>query len=169
VQTISDEYRGLNQNLHEADKTYGTSGKNWTRQILELSNTIETKDILDYGCGKSTLAHNIPFLINQYDPAIPKYSERPRPADLVVCTDVLEHIEPELIDEVLKDLSDLTRKVGFFVVATRPAAKTLADGRNAHLIQKPVEWWVPKLCEHFTLSMVQNHGNEEFLIIVEAK
>lgn len=168
MQTISDEYRGLNQKLHEDNKSYGTSGKKWTLQILDLSKTLDTKDILDYGCGKSTLANNLPFQIRQYDPAIPKYSGRPSAADIVACTDVLEHIEPECLDSVLDDLKGLTKKVGFFVVATRPAAKTLADGRNAHLIQKPVEWWVPKLCERFSLSMLQNFGGE-FLAIVEAK
>lgn len=169
MQTISEDYRGLNQKLHEENKEYGTSGKKWTLQVLDMCKTLDTKDVLDYGCGKSTLANNLPFSINQYDPAIPKYAARPVKADLVVCTDVLEHIEPECLDDVLKDLSDLTRKVGFFVVATRPAAKTLADGRNAHLIQKPVEWWVPKLCEYFDLSMIQNLGGKEFLAIVEAK
>ena len=122
-----------------------------------------------HGCGKSTLANNLPFHINQYDPCIEKYAGTPEAADIVVCTDVLEHIEPDYLDNVLDDLQRLTRKVGFFTVATRPAVKTLSDGRNAHLIQRPVEWWVPKLCERFMLTMIQNFNDSEFLAIVEAR
>ena len=152
MQTISDEYRGLNQQLHADKKEYGTSGSKWALQIMEMCKTLETRDVLDYGCGKSTLANNLPFSIRQYDPAIPKYSERPSPADLVVCTDVLEHIEPEFLDAVFDDLQRLTRKMGYFVIATGPANKTLADGRNAHLIQEGPRWWLPKIMQRFELK-----------------
>ncbi len=168
MQTISEDYRRLNAELHESNSKYGTSGSRYANQVRELCKTIETRDVLDYGCGKSTLQNNLPFTIKQYDPAIEKYSSIPEPADVVVCTDVLEHIEPEYLDNVLDDLKRVTKKLAFFTVATRPAQKTLSDGRNAHLIQEPVEWWVPKLCERFTLSMLQNFGSA-FLVILEAK
>jgi hypothetical protein len=31
----------------------------------------------------------------------------------------------------------------------------LPDGRNAHLIQEPPEWWLPKLLERFDLYTFQ--------------
>ncbi|HET9469625.1 MAG TPA: hypothetical protein VFO24_00885, partial [Usitatibacter sp.] len=79
--------------------------------------------------------------------------------------DVLEHIEPECLDEVLDDLQRVTRKIGFFVIATREAEKTLPDGRNAHLIQEPIAWWAPRLEKRFTVSQVREMAGE-FAVVV---
>lgn len=166
MQLISEEYRGLNEDLHKSVPEYGTSGKKWAANIHELSIALDTKDILDYGCGKSTLSNNLPFAIHQYDPSIKKYSARPVPADIVVCTDVLEHIEPEHLDDVLDDLKSLTRKIAFFTVATRPAKKTLADGRNAHLLQHGIDWWLPKFWSRFVIRTLQVEDGE-FVLMVE--
>lgn len=163
---ISEDYRSLNERLHSSREDYGTRGKNWSGQIAEMAMAIGTRDILDYGCGKSTLAQNLPFKISQYDPAIKKFSERPKPADLVVCTDVLEHVEPENIDAVLDHLDTLMKVAGFFVIATRPAVKTLEDGRNAHLIQESYEWWMPKIWSRFTVIAFNNMGGE-FMVGLE--
>jgi len=166
---ISEDYRSLNEELHDSNPSYGTSGKRHANSIRELAMMMGTRDILDYGCGKSTLQENLPFLIKQYDPARPKYSEKPEPAEIVVCTDVLEHIEPENLDDVLDDLKRVTKTVGYFTVATRPAVKTLSDGRNAHLIIEDYKWWLPKLWERFNITQFQEMEGKEFLIIVGAK
>lgn len=155
---ITDEYRKLNERLHETNKHYGTSGHKWAQQIQGIAKMVGSTDLLDYGCGKSTLAQNLPFTINQYDPAIPKYSERPKAADIVVCTDVLEHIEPECIADVLMDIRDLTKEVMFLVIANRPAKKTLEDGRNAHLIQEDERWWLGHLLPLFHILQFASSG-----------
>ena len=113
---------------------------------------MQTRSVLDYGSGKGYLGKELPFPIWEYDPAIPGKDQSPRPADLVVCTDVLEHIEPEKLIHVLRDLSRCVLKVGYFVIHTGPSGKVLADGRNSHLIQQPPEWWRMKLKKHFILS-----------------
>jgi len=46
-----------------------------------------------------------------YDPVFPEYGE-PRPADLVCCIDVLEHIEPDLVDNVILELARVTTNLG---------------------------------------------------------
>jgi hypothetical protein len=38
-----------------------------------------------------------------------------------------------------------------------PAAKVLADGRNAHLIQKPSSWWLPRIAQRFEVKHLQSH------------
>ena len=50
---------------------------------------------------------------------------------------------------------DPAPRVGFFTIHTGPAGKVLADGRNAHLIQQPSSWWLPKLCERFEIDHLQ--------------
>lgn len=87
-----------------------------------------------------------------YDPGVPELSEMPQPTQMVVTIDVLEHIEPDCLEDVLDHLEELTKEILFATVHTGPAGKNLPDGRNAHLIQKPSEWWLPKFQERFILK-----------------
>lgn len=165
---ITDQYRELNAQLHDTNPHYGVSSTKWAPVVAGLAENFGTHDILDYGCGKGLLKSTLGWAIREYDPAIPGKDAPPEPADMVVCTDVLEHIEPECLEHVLNDLQRLTRKVAFLNIATRPAKKILADGRNAHLIQQPLPFWLPLLWQRFTLLMVEN-GPDEFTTIVAAK
>lgn len=155
---ITPSYAEQNRLLHESRHDYGISGAKHAKSIRELAQQMGTQDILDYGCGKRTLEDAIGFEIQNYDPAIPGCEARPRPADIVVCTDVLEHIEPECVDEVLDDIASLTKKMAFLTIATQPAVKTLPDGRNTHLIVQGIQWWLPKLWNRMTIGSVHNLG-----------
>jgi hypothetical protein len=120
--------------------------------------------LLDYGCGHNlSLQKNLKprrtFKYQCYDPGVPEYSDDPIPAQMVVCIDVLEHIEPEYLENVLDHLEQLTEQILFATVHTGPAGKILPDGRNAHLIQKPVEWWLPKFTERFQIKGMNARGN----------
>jgi len=77
----------------------------------------------------------------------------------VTCIDVLEHIEPELLENVLDDLQRVVDKYGLFTIHTGPAQKILPDGRNAHLIQQPLAWWSEKLIKRFTILKQVSIGN----------
>lgn len=166
---ISQQYREQNAELHKTRTDYGAGGHRQAPQIRELANAMETRDILDYGSGKGTLADALhEFEVKNYDPAFPETSKTPQPADLVICGDVLEHIEPDCLDAVLDDLKRVTKKVLFATVATRPAKKTLPDGRNAHLIQEDMMWWLPKLADRFILGSVHNMGGE-FIAVCSPK
>lgn len=155
---ITPEYLAIQQAFHQQRDEYGRSGHKWADHVRQFSDQLQSRDILDYGCGKETLQRALPFPIRMYDPAIPHLSATPEPTDFVICTDVLEHIEPECLDDVLDDLARLTKKLLFIEVATRPAAKFLPDGRNAHLIQEPMAWWLPKICARLDLQSCQNLG-----------
>ena len=93
------------------------------------------------------------------------FSGTPNPADIVACTDVLEHIEPECLEDVLADLRQVTKRLGFFTIATRPAKKFLADGRNAHLIQQDAKWWIERLWKHFKIQQFNDLGGELLVIV----
>lgn len=153
---ITPEYKALQEQLH-AKGNYGVSGAKHADRILSLVQKLQTKDVLDYGCGQHTLQKNIPFPIQEYDPCIPGFDTEPVPADIVTCTDVMEHIEPECLFDVIQHLHRLTKKVLFLDIAQRPAQKYLADGRNAHLIQQETMWWLQKLDPYFELHSVQTY------------
>lgn len=155
---ISAEYRDLNVRLHRENSAYGVGGERHAPIVMKLAQTLGTKNVLDYGSGKGRLAQAIPWQIAEYDPAIPGKDTSPKPADLVVCCDVLEHIEPPLLAHVLADLRRCTLRLGYFVVHTGKSTKTLADGRNAHLIQQGEEWWTKKLSHHFHVAPPRKKG-----------
>lgn len=146
---ITPEYLEIQRQMHRDKASYGKYSSKWAEIVMTLCATEKTTDVLDYGCGKGELNLHLPFAIHCYDPAVPKYEAKPAPADIVVCTDVLEHVEEQFVDEVLDDLKRLTRKYMVFEIATGPAKKHLPDGRNAHITQRPVRWWLDKLEERF--------------------
>lgn len=151
LQTISAPYIQQNKILHTTNPQYGTMAVNYVKTVLDLFDKTSCRSILDYGCGKGLLAKNIPFPIWEYDPAIEGKDWPPRPSDLVVALDVLEHVEPEYLDSTLADIARCTKKVGYFVINTIPSSKVLPDGRNTHLIQKGRDWWYSKLSKHFVI------------------
>jgi hypothetical protein len=155
---ISEEYRELNKKLHEENLAYGVGAGKHADTVTKLVEKTKAKSVLDYGCGKGYLAKALKFPIWEYDPAIEGKTEQPRAADLVVCLDVLEHIEPEKLQMVLNDLRRCTLSVGYFVIHTGPSSKVLADGRNAHLIQENREWWEQKLKLHFRIAQIFQSG-----------
>jgi hypothetical protein len=166
---ISDEYRALNTQLHRDNLAYGVGGGKYAPEVLKIADRLKTHSILDYGSGKGYLAKAIPFPIWEYDPAIPEKSASPRAADLVVCSDVLEHIEPDRLGFVLDDLKRCVKQIGYFVIHTGPAMKTLADGRNAHLIQQPAAWWTAQLEKFFQVGKVDDLGGSLIRVIVGVK
>jgi hypothetical protein len=165
LELISDEYRGLNARLHEENLAYGVGGGRHAPMVIRLRESCGVTSVLDYGCGKGGLAKELPFPIWEYDPAIPGKQESPRPADLVVCTDVLEHVEPDKIDFVIADLARCTLKVGYFVIHTGPSKKTLADGRNSHILQRERAWWEKRLSRSFDVGKITERGKELHVVV----
>lgn len=165
---ITTEYQSLQRAYHESRPDYGISSRKHVDQVQAIAKQIGTRDILDYGCGKCMLQKGLPFPIQNYDPCIPEWEKRPVAADLVVCTDVLEHIEPGCLPAVIADLQELTRKILLVEVACRPAKKILPDGRNAHLIQETPNWWLYRLLPHFELHSFQAQEGA-FVAILFAK
>jgi hypothetical protein len=161
---ISQAYKELNQSLH-GKGTYGVSGSRWAPHVAEMCKRMGTKDVLDYGCGQRGLQNALGFEIHNYDPCITGLDAAPQPAQIVACTDVLEHIEPECLDAVLDDLKRVVAGVGIFVIAVGPAQKILPDGRNAHLIQEGPRWWLPKLCERFEILQLSTFQGEFFVLV----
>ncbi len=141
---ISDAYIEEQRILHAAPEGYGGKGSKWADTVAWIAKAVDAGSILDYGCGRGSLGKKLAeqgLYVREYDPAIDGKNQRPDFADLVVCTDVLEHVEPKKLEAVMGHLQSLARKAIFLVIALDPANKTLSDGRNAHLILESRTWW----------------------------
>lgn len=141
---ISDAYREQQRTMHANPRGYGRRGEHWLPTVIEIARRYDAQSILDYGAGEGRMGvalREAGFVCRDYDPAVPGWDDPPAFADLVTCTDVLEHIEPERLDTVLAHIRSLARTAVFLVASCRPANKRLPDGRNAHLIIQHPRWW----------------------------
>jgi len=146
--TITRDYAEQLRKEHDGSK-WGTTGFRYSgesvKAVLESRPYIQTA--LDFGCGKGELSKGFPQLEwSEYDPGIPGKDTIPSGQfDLVTCTDVLEHVEPHLIDNVIQTLAAKTGKVLFLDIACYPTGKTFGEGpyigQDLHiLIKEPAEW-----------------------------
>lgn len=145
---ISPAYRDQLLALRRA-RPWGGDGHKHAGAVDEFATLLQAETVLDYGCGEQTLAKALkdrrPVL--GYDPGVEGREGKPKPCDLVVSTDVLEHIEPDKLDAVLAHILSLAGRGVYLVIACRPAKAILPDGRNAHLIVESPEWWTGKVAE----------------------
>ena|SRR5665647_813454 len=171
MSTISSDYLTQQKKLHQ-DSCYGAASLTYAPLIVDIMETTGFRSVCDYGAGKCRLGIALKSKVKQFDyfpfdPAFSEYGDA-KPAELVCCIDVLEHIEPEYLEEVISQLGKLTTHVGIFSVHTGPARKVLADGRNAHLIQQPASWWLEKLLPHFDIIQL-TPVKRGFWVIVQRK
>ena len=166
----SENYLNLLKLEHKKGK-WGITGGNYVYIIDSIAHTHSFSSILDYGCGHGSLAKAFEehkpnlYRIFEYDPGIEGKTDLPSPCELVVCIDVLEHIEEEYVDNVLEDLQRCVLKIGFFTVSLRPAVRRLSDGSNAHVTVKPADWWFEKLNKRFiVLNAEGDDEHMEFLV-----
>lgn len=155
---ISDAYRELNRELLRTNPKFGNGGARWADEVVNICKQYGYCTVLDYGCGKGFLKKALRgsgLRAREYDPAVPGKDAPPEPADLVVCADVLEHVEPEHLKAVLAELRRLAKKRCLFVIASVPSTKLLSDGRNTHLIVEDEDWWFPRLYQHFDFKRHQ--------------
>lgn len=145
---ISKEYKKILTEIH-ASTPFGKRSK-MPRHSEEFIAKINPSSILDFGCGKGRLVDRLKEdypekTILGYDPGNPNF-DRPLDdvyVDLLMSTDVLEHVEPEHIDQTLEYLSHKSQYI-YHLIALSPAKLILPDGRNAHLILESKEWWRDK-------------------------
>lgn len=141
---------GMYAQMHE--KRYGISADDHRDQILKSVVKSGARSILDYGCGQAGFSkwfwNDGKRKVAQYDPAIPAFKEMPEGAfDLVLCCDVMEHIEMRFVPNVLDEIRGKANNA-VFTIATKLARARLPDGRNAHVtILRPEEWrlWIEEL------------------------
>jgi|DEB0MinimDraft_6_1074348.scaffolds.fasta_scaffold191917_1 hypothetical protein len=160
---ISEDYRRLNAKLHEDEPNFGARSYDDIGIIVRAIQQNGFRGVLDYGCGKGTfkvrLAEHLPEVhVEEYDPAISGKDGDPKPQDLVIVMDVMEHIESDCVDAVLAHIGEKSLVSAIFLISNKPASKTLPDGRNAHLTVEAPEWWESKINAHFDVLQLEDMG-----------
>lgn len=125
--------------------------------------------IIDFGCGSGRatkmlvecgydvlgidFAHNclddgadVPFICANLWSLPPDI----KPADWGYCCDVLEHIPPEKVDDVIASIADLVMTGAFFNISFRRDDFGTCIGETLHLTVRPQQWWCDQLNNHFS-------------------
>lgn len=149
---------------HSTDEGF-SRGSALTKHIPRIAQYIQTfklSSILDYGCGKGIFWKTThPVVLRSifewadrkteivlYDPAILEHSALPdKRFDLVICTDVLEHVLEEKVPETLDAIISRARKMVYLNISTKKATKHFPDGTNLHITVRDRKWWLNQINE----------------------
>ena len=152
---IRAEYAALLREQREDRPEWGGSAvRNAGDHIVRwLDKRKDIVSVLDFGCGLGTLGKHVKPRHSrldldwyEYDPSVPGKDIAPQRAyDAIVTTDVLEHIEPESLDETLTWIRDHAMRYQFHHIDCNDNATLLPDGRSVHLIVESMDWWQDKL------------------------
>ena len=142
---LLDQYRIL----HGQGKFPGLSVTKFAEEIGQLCKSYGCETMLDYGAGQGyqyAPPHNMDMKwgvrVHCYDPAVEGMNVLPSGKfDIVLCSDVLEHVPLLEIPGVLENIFSRASKVVFLTTCPRAAKKTLPNGRNCHVTQMPASWW----------------------------
>ena len=167
------------KDLHKKYSTYGAaseySNPNSHKYLLTIPKAVQScqkidpqiMTLLDHGTGNGGL----PKIINieaptiqavGYDPAVELFSKKiNQKFDIVTSIDVLEHITRDDINRTLDEIHNATNKFFFFCIDLIPAIKQTSDGRNAHFLLAPSDWWLGQIKNKFNIVTAIEVGELE--------
>lgn len=166
---MENSFVEASKNLHNDNKKYGAASEYSDPKSMKFRLTIPTAikaaqtiypihSLLDHGTGKGGLIRtltqdkNLQINVEGYDPGVPTFSKKPTSkSDIVTSIDVLEHIGKPFIHSTLQEIANMTGKFFFFCIDLLPASKKTADGRNAHFLIAPSEWWINQIKNEFKI------------------
>lgn len=154
----TDIYKNQLYEKHIENKNWG-NGASLTKlkYFKEFLEENQCKTIIDYGCGKSNfkgflIEKDYHYEVTEYDIGIVGKDILNIKADFTVCVDLLEHIEPECLDNVLRHIQKHTLKGVFFSICKVKSHGSFKDGTNLHRIINDEDWWYSKVLQYFKLE-----------------
>ena len=153
-QIITKQYKDLLQTLHSESESFGKTGSNISL-VHKFLLDYDIRQVMDYGCGKGaswTFLEGVVNRLSRYDPGVPQFDNpNKEPMQGLFCIDVMEHVEEECLDAVLRHIHSLTGEYAMFYISLQPSKDILPDGRNAHINLKGPSSWVYRLGKYFHL------------------
>lgn len=157
----------LYKQLHKT-RSYGDTGHNYCSDIISFIKETNAASYIDFGCGTGSLRKSLlgyGFRIDEFDPAIPGKDKIPKKNyDLVITTDVLEHLYENEIDNFFEEIMMLNPKFMYHAVSTRDAIIKLPDGTSCHKCIQNSNWWKEKLEKNTKAKKINVHDNHDLSI-----
>ena len=136
---------------------FGLSVLQHKKILGKLMKRHDAHSVLDYGLGLGDAYASPHYLhrdwgmkrkqVTLYDPAFLRFANKPESLfDAVLCSDVLEHVPEERVEDTLRELVAYSTKFVWASVCCRPARKTFPGTNiNLHVTVKPLEWWMERV------------------------
>jgi len=161
---MTEQEKYLNE--YSQDMNYGS--KNWGAGVEQWIKANGVKSLLDVGCGNGQFAINVSAFISEVhaldiasvrsgnvlndSTQIVKYHDADAKAiplednsvEIVTAFDVLEHISPEELDQVLDEMNRVSTDGMVFSIALRVAQRDIPEN-TLHLSVHNLQWWKEKL------------------------
>jgi len=140
--------------IHAQTTWFGSGACIYIEELCLIIDFLKPKSVLDYGCGKGCLVDALKKLYPEisfykYDPAIEEISVLPvKKVDLVINTDVLEHIPEEYLESVVEEIASLSENA-FFALHHALACTILPNNENAHCTVKPPIWYYNMFSKYY--------------------
>lgn len=170
--------------IFATDPKYNGASRYKLKIVLDWVKRNNFKEILDIGSGRG---HYLKFLSENgikttgLEPSryifdnlkefqivnddILGFSNYSRSWEALICMDVLEHIEPDKIEETLKALSTLS-KHALLGIANH---SDIWHGHELHLIREGPRWWMDELSKYYEGINSLFESDRYFIFEVETK
>lgn len=87
-------------------------------------------------------------------------------ADWGFCSDVMEHVPPDRVDDVLRTIRLATRRASYFSISLRPDGCGVLIGEALHLSVHPIDWWLARLAAQWPAARVLHHTPHDRAVII---
>lgn len=129
------------------------------RAGLVLSKLGFNVTLLDF-CQRAVQATHLPFVeACLWDLPFMRF-------DWIYCVDVLEHIPPEMVDQVLQQMAKITNKGGYLQIALFEDHCGKTIGETLHLTLESPEWWLAQIGKHWPVTYIKDsrdiRGNDGY-------
>lgn len=171
-------------------KNYGNGGHAVTHAQALISRAAPGATVADFGCGRGGSFK--PFIdaglrivpVDHVDvldtrwrahPSVEAFhranlwaDQLPR-VDYGVCTDVMEHIPEEFVDDALLNIARAVRLGCLWTICHVPDAWGKRIGASLHMTVKPREWWTERLRKHWSaVDVINSRDNARGLSVTTA-
>lgn len=138
-------------------------------RIIKKYNIKSAEKCIDLGCGRASLSmhfsdytgvdvsnyiieHNKKTRIGTFiHCSLDDLANITEKYDVAICSDVMEHIPKNEIDNVLKSISSLISSHFYFAISTRKSVLLDKEGNNLHLSVLTSEEWKKHITKYFKI------------------
>jgi len=138
-------------------------------RLVNLFDVNQNSKCIDLGCGRASLSKYFSnytgidvseYIISNnlnnrqglfYHKSLDDLYDLTDNYDVAICSDVMEHIPENEIDNTLKSISSLKVQHYYFAISTRKSVLLDSNGNNLHLSVLPADQWRHYLSKYFKI------------------
>lgn len=129
---------------------FGTGTGDAAAVFMDLGHTVQAVDI-----SRAGLRHDLPF----FECSLIDLPEELTPAEWGFCSDVMEHLPEEWVEDALRSMCGKCRNC-FFSICGIPDSWGAKIGQTLHLTVRPVSWWFDRLRKYWAdVQLVEDTGS----------